>query len=98
MPVYTMEQGGGSDPKKVNPFGPAEMPHEMREDLAGLHMVLERSGRPVVIILDVHDGRDGLRCFARFITGPARNSTAFLPFDELEPTDYKPYEESWQYA
>lgn len=84
MPVYNVQQQSGVTTPYGDRAGPA---HPMREDLVGEYMVLERGTQPVVQIKDVYE-LDGIRCFVKFITGVASGSTALVPFDDLEPSDY----------
>jgi hypothetical protein len=85
MAVYTVQREGDT---KTTPYGPKAERHLMHEDLVGTYVTLERGSRPRLLILDVYEASDGIRCFGRIMTGSARGTTAFFPLDELGPCDY----------
>lgn len=85
MAVYTVQREAEG---KTSPYGPKAERHLMHEDLVGTFVTLERGARPRLHVLDVYGTPDGIRCFARIQTGPARGTTAFFPLDELGPCDY----------
>lgn len=81
---------------RTNDFGPRASLHDMHEDLVGTLVTLERGSRPIMLVLDVADSMDGIRCFARVMGGPTKGTTfaplladlgPFVPLNELLPHD-----------